>query len=146
MDDAVLLEWTLALGRLLQRFAPFFYGGLNGGGDLVPTCIGKTNVQYRFVVVGRHRLCRLNGLEHIRLDELSSSQNSYTSPIAVKQGTVLSQLYEFDLGHVHQRIHFVLRALKVLDTEGIDRDVCDPGLVAYFKNLEAGVLALISVG
>jgi hypothetical protein len=48
---------------------------------------------------------------------------------------MLDELFQFDLGHVHERIDFVFRSLEILDAEGVDCYVGYAGLVAYFEDL-----------
>jgi hypothetical protein len=43
---------------------------------------------------------------------------------------MLSQLLKLDLCHGHEGIDLVLRALEVLDAEGVDGDGLDASLVA----------------
>ncbi len=50
---------------------------------------------------------------------------------------MLDELFQFDLGHVHERVNFVFRSLEILDAEGVDCYVGHAGLVAYFEDLVA---------
>lgn len=48
---------------------------------------------------------------------------------------MLDELFEFDLGHVHECIDFVFGALEILDAEGVDGNMRHPRLVAYLEDL-----------
>lgn len=87
------------------------------------------------LVVRSHCYSFVDGHEHIRLYELALAQYSNRCAESIQESSVLSQLLKFDLGHGHQRIDLMLRALEVLYAECVDGDDLDTRFVAYFEDL-----------
>lgn len=138
IGNPLLLEWPLHLlltQTLGERLTELFHRVPYRRGNLLPTCVRETNVQDAIAVSTRHFHSTIHRLEDIRLDEFSLTEDADPRAVPVEQVAVLDELFEFDLRHVHQGIDFVFRPLEVLDTEGVDRDVSDARLVAYFEDL-----------
>jgi hypothetical protein len=77
-----------------------------------------------------HRI--IDCFQELGLHQLLLAQDPDAGTVAIQKIAMLYQLRQFDLCHVHERVDLVLGALEVLDTEGVDGDDLDAGLVAYF--------------
>lgn len=85
--------------------------------------------------MGRQLDRSIHRLENIRLDQFPLSEDPYPGTVPVEQLPVLHELFQFDLGHVHECVDLVLCPLEVLDAEGVDGDVGDARLVTDLQNL-----------
>lgn len=120
-----------------RRYRPtkLFHSVSDGRRDLFPTGIGETHVQHTIAVPRGHADGLIHHFQNIGLDQVALAQDANARAVPVEQVAVLDELLEFDLGHVHQRVHLVFRALEVFNAERVDRDMRYPGLVAYFEDL-----------
>lgn len=89
------------------------------------------------LVVCSHGDRPVDCIQDILLHEIPLAQYPDGCAIAVQERTVFSQLLELDLSHGHERIDFMLGALEVLDTEGVDCDDLDTSFVAHLEDLQA---------
>lgn len=132
VGDPLFLEGALSVCGG-HRLTPIIDRSPHSMRDLLSTRVWETDVQYALSIAACHCHSSINGLEHIRLDQFSLTQDSYSRAIAVEQVAVLYKLLKLDFCHFHQAIHFVFRSLEVLDAEGVDRDMRDACLVAYLQ-------------
>jgi len=70
--------------------------------------------------------------QNVLLHKTALSQNADRCAVAVEEGTMFRQLLQLYLGHGHERIDFMLRALEVLDAKCVDGHYLDTSLVADF--------------
>ena len=78
----------------------------------------------------------VNGFEDVGFYEVSLAEDLYACTIAIEDVAMLDELCELDFRHFHQSVHLVLGSFEVLDAEGIDRDMCNAGFIAYFQYLQ----------
>jgi hypothetical protein len=134
LGNTVFLEGACA-GSFRQRLAPFVHCAPDCCRHFISTRVGEADVQDGVAISTRHLHRFVDGLENVGLDQLSLAENADACTILIHQIAVLGQLHQLDLGHIHQRIHFVFRSFEVFDAEGIYGDMCYASFVADFENL-----------
>ena len=99
------------------------------------TRVRQADVQNRLAVVLCQDLGFLDSFEKIRLHEVASAEDFEAGSVSFQDFAVLVNLRDLGFEHVHQTVYFVLGALKVLDTECVDRHDFHARFVADFENL-----------
>lgn len=104
-------------------------------GDLIPRSIRKADVQDSASVALGHIDSPVNGFQDVWPDEFSLTEDLDARTVALQQLSVLGDLSELDLCHVHESVDFVFGALEVLNAKGVDCDNFDTRFVAHFEDL-----------
>ena len=122
----------LRLLRRRQRCGILVHGLPNCGRHFILACIWDTDVEYGIAIALCNFHRSIHGFEDVVFQERSLPYNSDGGTVTVEKITMLAQLSKLCFSHGHQAIDLIFGPLEIFNTEGIDGDDFDTGLVADF--------------
>lgn len=90
---------------------------------------------HELVVVFCSGDCLINDFQHIAPNHVALTKYPDARTVSIENVSVIGQLLELNLGHLHESLDFVLGSVIILDAKGIDSYSLYAALVTNFHDL-----------